>query len=138
MLTRAWPYRNLSVARFESVLTMLAEGYTTSRGRRGAYLYWDRVNQQLRARKGARLSAITNGGAIADQFDYDVVLQPDGLKIGTLNEDFAFESLPGDIFQLGNTSYRMLKIERSRVFVEDAHSQPPNITSVRQNLHQNW
>ena len=127
MLTNAWPYRALSVAQYEALLTMLAEGYTTSRGRRGAYLYWDRINQQLRARKGARLTAITNGGAIPDQFDYDVMLEPEGIIIGSLNEDFAFESLPGDIFQLGNISYRMLKIERGKVFVEDARGQPPNI-----------
>jgi ATP-dependent Lhr-like helicase len=106
---------------------MLAEGFSTKRGRRRAYLYRDVINGKLRARRGAQLVALTNGGAIPDQFDYDVILQPEGYFIGTLNEDFAFESLPGDIFQLGNTSYRMLKIENGRVFVEDAHGQPPNI-----------
>ncbi len=123
----AWPYRNLSYAQFLQVVQMLSDGYHTRRGRRGAYLHRDAVHGRLRARQGARLTAMMNGGAIPDQFDYDVILQPEGLFIGTVNEDFAFESLPGDIFQLGNSSYRMLKIEQGRVYVEDAHGQPPNI-----------
>ena len=126
-LNKATVYKNLDMPTFKSVLNMLADGFTTRRGRRGAYLHYDRVNGKLRARRGARLTAVTNGGAIPDQFDYDVILQPEGMSIGTLNEDFAFESLPGDIFQLGNTSYRMLKIEQGRVFVEDAKGEPPNI-----------
>jgi len=81
----------------------------------------------LRARPAARLTALQNGGAIPDQFDYEVVMLPQGYRIGSLNEDFAFESIPGDIFQLGNTSYRILKIEQGRVLVEDAKGQPPNI-----------
>jgi ATP-dependent Lhr-like helicase len=123
----AWPYRDLSRATFSAVVKMLGDGFHTRRGRRGAYLHRDAVHGMLRARRGARLIALTNGGAIPDQFDYDVILQPEGLFIGTLNEDFAFESLAGDIFQLGNTSYRMLKIEQGRVYAEDAHGQPPNI-----------
>jgi ATP-dependent helicase Lhr and Lhr-like helicase len=124
---RALPFQSLAREDFASVVRMLAEGYSTRRGRRGAYLHHDAVNGRLRARRGARLTAVTNAGAIPDQFDYDVVLQPQGYRIGTLNEDFAFESLPGDIFQLGNTSYRMLKIEQGKVHVEDAKGQPPNI-----------
>ncbi|MGB5261637.1 MAG: DEAD/DEAH box helicase [Gammaproteobacteria bacterium] len=125
--TRAWPYRQLSHAQFIDTVKMLSEGFHTRRGRRSAYLHRDAVHGQLRPRKGARLTALLNGGAIPDQFDYDVIMQPQGVFVGTLNEDFAFESLPGDIFQLGNQSYRMLKIEQGRVFVEDAHGQPPNI-----------
>lgn len=123
----AWPYRELSRSDFDAVVKMLNDGYSTARGRRGAYLHRDIVNDRLRAKRGSRLVAITNGGAIPDQFDYDVVMQPAGTFVGTLNEDFAFESLPGDIFQLGNTSYRILKIESGKVFVDDAHGQPPNI-----------
>lgn len=125
--TAARPYRNLSHEQFIKVVKMLSDGFHTRRGRRGAYLHRDAVHGLLRARKGARLTALMNGGAIPDQFDYDVILQPEGLFVGTLNEDFAFESIPGDIFQLGNSSYRMLKIEQGRVLVEDAHGQPPNI-----------
>jgi ATP-dependent Lhr-like helicase len=98
-LKQARPYHDLSFTAFDDVIKMLADGYTTRRGRRGAYIHHDRVNNRLRARRGARLVAVTNGGAIPDQFDYDVILQPEGHFIGTLNEDFAFESLPGDIFQ---------------------------------------
>ncbi|MGR8934924.1 MAG: DEAD/DEAH box helicase [Gammaproteobacteria bacterium] len=123
----AWPYRDLSYQQFGAVVKMLGDGFHTRRGRRGAFLHRDAVHGVLRARKNARLTALTNGGAIPEQFDYDVILQPEGIFVGTLNEDFAFESLPGDIFQLGNSAYRMLKIEQGRVFVEDAHGQPPNI-----------
>ncbi len=126
-ITKAWPYRALTLAQYTAVVKMLSDGYHTRRGRRGAYLHRDVVHGVLRPRKGARLTAIMNGGAIPDQFDYDVILQPEGLFIGTLNEDFAFESIAGDIFQLGNSSYRMIKIEQGKVFVEDAHGQPPNI-----------
>ncbi|NML44646.1 DEAD/DEAH box helicase [Ramlibacter sp. G-1-2-2] len=126
-LKRAQPYRALTLHEFEQVVQMLADGYSTRRGRRGAYLHYDAVNRMLRARKGARLAAVTNAGVIPDQFDYDVVLQPEGHKVGTLNEDFAFESLPGDIFQLGNTSYRIAKIETGKVMVEDARGLPPSM-----------
>lgn len=126
-LRRAWPYRELTLREFEQVVQMLADGYTTRRGRRGAYLHYDAVNRVLRARRGARIAAVTNAGVIPDQFDYDVVLQPEGHRVGTLNEDFAFESLPGDIFQLGNTSYRIAKVETGKVLVEDAKGQPPSM-----------
>jgi ATP-dependent Lhr-like helicase len=125
--TRAWPYRDLPRAEFDRLIRMLADGFSTRRGRRGAHLHLDAVNGRVRPRKGARLMAITNGGAIPDQFDYDVVLLPQQISVGTLNEDFAFESLPGDIFQLGNTSYRILRVESGKVLVEDAKGQPPNI-----------
>ncbi|HVC28802.1 MAG TPA: DEAD/DEAH box helicase, partial [Gammaproteobacteria bacterium] len=126
-LRRAWPYRSLRRDTYTEVVRMLAEGFSTRRGRRSAYLHRDAVNGKLRGRRGAKLIAVTNGGAIPDQFDYEVMLMPAGLRIGSLNEDFAFESIPGDIFQLGNTSYRMLKIEQGRVLVEDAKGAPPNI-----------
>ncbi|HFD86534.1 MAG TPA: DEAD/DEAH box helicase, partial [Gammaproteobacteria bacterium] len=123
----AWPYRDLSDKDWQATLKMVSEGFTTRRGRRGAYIHWDRINGKLRPRRNARLTAILNGGSIPDLFDYDVVLQPQGIKVGTLNEDFSFESLPGDIFQLGNTAYRILKIEPGRMHVEDAHGLPPTI-----------
>lgn len=127
MLRRAYPYRDLARDDYTAVVRMLADGYTTQRGRRGAYLHRDAVNGRLRARRGARLVTVTNGGAIPDLFDYDVILQPEGLYIGSLNEDFAFESLPGDIFQLGNNSYRVLKIEQGKVHAADAQGQPPTM-----------
>lgn len=124
---QAWSYRDLTQQQFGDVIAMLAEGYATQRGRRGAYLHRDGVNAVLRPRRGARLTAITCGGAIPDHFDYDVIMQPQGFRVGSLNEDFAFDSLPGDVFQLGNTSYRILKVESGRVFVEDAKGQPPTL-----------
>jgi ATP-dependent helicase Lhr and Lhr-like helicase len=123
----AWPYRDLSRADFDDVVAMLASGFSTRRGRRGAYLHQDAVAGRLRARKGARLAAITSGGAIPDTADYQVVLQPSNTLIGTVHEDFAVESLPGDVFQLGNAAWRIDKIEPGRVLVEDAHGQPPTI-----------
>ncbi|MGJ8670517.1 MAG: DEAD/DEAH box helicase, partial [Oceanococcus sp.] len=127
LVRQAWPYRSLTDKQYLDVVRMLAEGYTSRRGRRGAYIHWDQVNGILRGRRGARLVALTNAGVIPDQFDYDVVLMPDGFRVGTLNEDFAFETLAGDIFQLGNQSYRVLKTESSRVLVEDARGQPPTM-----------
>jgi ATP-dependent Lhr-like helicase len=123
----AWPYRELERADFDDIVAMLAGGYATRRGRRAAFLHHDAVNGRLRARPAARLTALQNGGAIPDHFDYEVIMLPQGYRVGSLNEDFAFESLPGDIFQLGNTSYRILKIEQGRVLVEDARGQPPTI-----------
>ena len=123
----AWPYRHLAQQDFIQLIEMLAAGYTTRRGRRAAYLYHDAINGRLRARPAARLTALQNGGAIPDHFDYDVVMLPSGFRVGTLNEDFAFESMSGDIFQLGNTSYRILKVEQGRVLVEDARGQPPTL-----------
>ncbi|HEY3040972.1 MAG TPA: DEAD/DEAH box helicase [Pyrinomonadaceae bacterium] len=127
MIRRAYPYRNLSRERFDSVVRMLAEGFSTKRGRRSAYLHHDAVNQRIRGRRNARISAITSGGAIPDTADYAVVLEPSDLVIGSVNEDFAIESLQGDIFQLGNTSWRVLRVEQGKVRVEDAHGQPPSI-----------
>ncbi len=127
MVRRAHPYRSLSREHFDAVVAMLAEGFATRRGRRGAYIHHDAVNGRLRARRGARLAAITSGGAIPDAADFNVVLEPSGAIVGTLNEDFAVESLAGDIFQLGNSSWRILKVEPGRVLVEDARGQPPSI-----------
>jgi ATP-dependent Lhr-like helicase len=127
LVRRAWPYRALARADFDQLLRMLADGFSTRRGRQSAYLHRDAVNQRLRARRGARLTAITCGGAIPDNADYQVVLEPNGTFIGTLNEDFAVESLAGDVFQLGNCSYRILRVEAGRVRVEDAKGQPPTM-----------
>jgi ATP-dependent Lhr-like helicase len=127
VVCEAWPYHDLTREQFLTVIRMLADGYSTRRGRRSALLFYDAINGSVRGRPAARLTALQNGGAIPDHFDYEVIMLPQGHRIGTLNEDFAFESMPGDIFQLGNTSYRMLKIEQGRVLVEDAHGQPPNI-----------
>jgi ATP-dependent helicase Lhr and Lhr-like helicase len=126
-LRRAWPYRDLQAGEYEEVLRMLAEGYASRRGQQSAYLHRDAVNHRLRTRRGARLTALTCGGAIPSNADYQVVLEPTGSLVGTLNEDFAIESLAGDIFQLGNTSYRILRIESGRVRVEDAAGLPPTI-----------
>jgi len=127
MVRRAFPYRNLEREQFDSVVRMLAEGFSTKRGRRSTYLHHDAVNKRLRGRRNARLAAITSGGAIPDTADYAVVLEPSELVIGSVNEDFAIESLQGDIFQLGNTSWKVLRVEQGKVRVEDAHGQPPSI-----------
>jgi ATP-dependent Lhr-like helicase len=123
----AYPYRGLRREDFDACVRMLAQGFSTRRGRHGALIHHDAVNAMLRPRKGARLTAITSGGVIPDNADYKVMLEPEGFAVGTVNEDFAVESLQGDIFQLGNTSYRILRVERGTVRVEDAHGQPPSI-----------
>jgi ATP-dependent Lhr-like helicase len=126
-MRRAWPYRELPRADFDSIITMLAEGFHTRRGRRGALIHHDAVNQELRGRRGARLTALTAGGTIPDNADYQVLLEPENNVIGSVNEDFAVESLAGDVFQLGNRSYKIQRVERGVVRVEDAHGQAPNI-----------
>jgi len=124
---RAWPFRALARADFDAVVRMLADGFATRYGRRGALIHRNAVNQMLRARRGARTTALTSGGTIPDTADYQVVLEPENHVIGTVNEDFAVESMQGDVFQLGNASYRIQRVERGTVRVEDAHGQPPNI-----------
>jgi ATP-dependent helicase Lhr and Lhr-like helicase len=127
LICSAWPYRNLTRGEFDSVVKMLAEGFSTKRGRRSALIHHDVVNRRLRGRRGARLVALTSGGAIPDNADYRVNLEPSETFVGTVNEDFAVESLVGDIFQLGNASWRILRINSGVVRVEDAKGQPPGI-----------
>ena len=127
LIRRAWPYRALTRAQLDEVVAMLADGFTTRRGRRGALIHRDAVNGVLRSRRGARLTALTSGGTIPDNADYQVLLEPQGLAVGSINEDFAVESMAGDVFQLGNTAYRILRVERGVVRVEDAQGAPPTI-----------
>ena len=127
LVRRAYPYRNLARSDFEDVIAMLSEGIASRRGRYGAYLHRDRVNRRLRARRGARLTAITGGGAIPETALYTVIAQPEGTTVGTIDEDFAVESMAGDIMLLGNTSWRIRRVSTGRVFVEDAHGAPPTI-----------
>ncbi|MCI0355875.1 MAG: DEAD/DEAH box helicase [Acidobacteria bacterium] len=125
---RAYPYRDLPREDFEAVVAMLSEGIAARRGRYGAYLHRDRVNGRLKARRGARLAAITSGGAIPDNALYTVVAEPEGTVVGTVDEDFAVESMKGDIMLLGNTSWQIRRVESSgRMLVEDAHGAPPTI-----------
>ncbi len=129
LVRRAYSYRNLSLETFESVLEMLSEGIAARRGRYGAYLHRDRVNGKLRARRGTRLAAITSGGAIPDNALYTVVAEPEGIVVGTVDEDFAVESSKGDIMLLGNTSWMIRRVESNsgRVLVQDAHGAPPSV-----------
>jgi ATP-dependent Lhr-like helicase len=127
LVRRAHGYRDLQRAEFDQCVAMLAEGFSTRRGRHGALIHRDAVNKRVRPRRGGRLTSITSGGAIPDNADYRVMLEPESQLVGTVNEDFAVESLQGDIFQLGNTSYRILRVERGMVRVEDAHGEPPSI-----------
>ena len=123
----AYPYRGLTRKEFDDVVQMLAEGFSTRRGRRSALIHHDGINHRIRARRGAGLLALTSGGAIPDNADYRVVVQPSETFVGTVNEDFAVESMAGDVFQLGNASWRILGINSGTVRVEDAHGQPPGI-----------
>ncbi len=124
---RAMPYRDLTRATFDSVVKMLVDGYVTSRGRSRAYLHHDGINHRIRGRRGARLAAITSGGAIPDTANYAVIAEPDGTVVGSVDEDFAVESLAGDIILLGNTSWRIKGVETGKMRVEDAQGAPPTI-----------
>jgi ATP-dependent helicase Lhr and Lhr-like helicase len=127
LVRRAWPYRTLERKDFDAVLEILSEGISTARGRSGAYLHRDAVNRRLKGRRGARLTAITSGGAIPETAQYLVVAEPEGTTVGTLDEDFAVESLAGDVFLLGTTSWRIRRVESGRVRVENAHGAAPSI-----------
>jgi ATP-dependent Lhr-like helicase len=124
---RAYPYRDLAREDFDEIVAMLSEGIASARGRYAAYLHRDRVNGMIRARRGSRLAAITSGGAIPENSLYTVVAQPEGTVVGTVDEDFAVESIAGDIMLLGNTSWRIRRVQSGSVLVEDAQGAPPNV-----------
>jgi ATP-dependent helicase Lhr and Lhr-like helicase len=127
LVRRAFPYRHLDRKEFDAVIAMLSDGIAARRGRYGSYLHRDQVNHRLRGRRGSRLAAITSGGAIPDNALYTVVAEPEGTMIGTVDEDFAVESLRGDIFLLGNSSWRIRRVQSGSVGVEDAKGAPPNV-----------
>ncbi len=126
---RAYPYRNLERIKFDRIIQMLSDGISSSRGRYGAYLMRDQVNGKIRARRGARLAAITSGGAIPESALYGVIAEPDGLSVGTLDEHFAIDSHRGDVVLLGSTSWRIRRIDNvaGKVYVEDAHGASPSV-----------
>jgi len=113
VVQNAWPYRDLDKEQFLAVVRMLAEGYSTRRGRRSALLFYDAINGQIRSRPAARLTALQNGGAIPDHFDYEVIMLPQGHRVGTLSEDFAFESLPVIFFSWGTPATKCSKSNRA-------------------------
>ncbi len=127
LVRRAFPYRDLDRKDFDEIVAMLSDGIAARRGRYGSYLHRDQVNHRLRGRRGSRLAAITGGGAIPDNAMYTVVAEPEGTMIGTVDEDFAVESLRGDIFLLGNSSWRIRRVQSGSVSVEDAKGAPPNV-----------
>ena len=127
LYTKAYPYREMPRDRFDQVVDMLSQGVASRHGRRGAYIHHDAINGRLKGRRGARLAALTSGGAIPDNSDYDVVAEPDNTFVGSVNEDFAIESIRGDIFLLGNTSWRIKRVESGRVRVEDAQGASPSV-----------
>jgi ATP-dependent Lhr-like helicase len=126
MCREAWPYRDLDRTEFDSVIDMLSDGIAPG-NRMGAYLHHDRINHRLRARRAARISAITSGGAIPEMADYRVVIEGERTFVGTLNEDFAIESQAGNVFQLGNTSWRIHYVRGGEVVVSDAHGAPATV-----------
>ena len=127
LVTRAYPYRNLPREEFDEIIAMLGDGIGSRRGRYSAYLHRDGVNHRLRARRGGRLAAITSGGAIPDNALYTVIAEPEHVTVGTVDEDFAVESLRGDIILLGNTSWQIRRVQAGSVLVEDAKGAPPNV-----------
>lgn len=127
LMRSAYPYRDLAFAEFQEVVHMLAEGFSTKRGRRAALIHYDGVNHRIRGRRSSRLIALTSGGAIPDNGDYRVIVEPGDTFVGTVNEDFAVESMAGDVFQLGNTSWKVLQVIAGTVRVADAQGQPPGM-----------
>ena len=124
---KAYPYRDLPKEKFDQVVDVLSNGFTLRQGRGGAFLHRDGINLKVKGRRGAPIAAMTSGGAIPDNADYDVILEPEETFVGTVNEDFAIESLAGDVFLLGNTPWKIRRVESGKVRVEDAQGQPPTI-----------
>jgi ATP-dependent helicase Lhr and Lhr-like helicase len=127
LVRRAAPYNDLTREQFDQVVELVSAGIETGRGKRGAYLHLDRVNGEVRPRRGAKLAAVTSGGAIPETGDYRVVAEPDDTFVGTVNEDWAIESMAGDIFLLGTHSWQIRKVEPGVVRVRDAGDTPPTI-----------
>ncbi len=127
LVRRAAPFSDLPRSRFDEIVELLAEGVVTGRGRPGAYLHRDRINREVRGRRGARLAALTSGGAIPESGDYRVLAAPDEALVGTVNEDWAIESMIGDIFLLGSTSWRITRVTNGTVRVVDAEGAPPSV-----------
>ena len=127
LVIKAFPFRELTKEEFEETLRMVADGYTSRRGRRGAHLHYDAINRRLRPRRGANLIALTNGGAIPDMFDYQVVLDPEDTVVGSLNEDFALDSMAGDVFTLGTHAWQILRVDGLKVRVRDAQGMNPTV-----------
>jgi ATP-dependent helicase Lhr and Lhr-like helicase len=127
LVTRAWPYRQLTRGEFEEVVELVSVGIETGRGRRMAYLHRDRVNGRLRGRRGARLAALTSGGAIPETGDYRVLMEPGDVFIGTVNEDFAIESMQGDVFLLGTHPWQIVQVTNGVMRVRDAAGRHPTI-----------
>jgi len=127
LVIKAFPFRELTKEEFEETLRMVADGYTSRRGRRGAHLHYDAINRRLRPRRGANLIALTNGGAIPDMFDYQVVLDPEDTVVGSLNEDFALDSMAGDVFTLGTHAWQILRVDGLKVRVRDVQGMNPTV-----------
>lgn len=127
LVTRSHPYRELSRADFDATLDLLADGVDTARGPRARYVFLDRVNGELRPRRNARITALTSGGAIPEVGDFRVVLEPDGTYLGSVNEDWATESMAGDIFLLGTHAWQIRRVVGGEVRVQDAAGKPPTI-----------
>ncbi|MEO0659952.1 MAG: DEAD/DEAH box helicase [Planctomycetota bacterium] len=120
LVRRAWPYRDLDAERFDAILDMHS-------GARESLLHGDRTTHEVRATRRARIVAVTSGGAIPDKADYKVVAEPEGLVVGSVEEDFAIESSGGDVFQLGNMSWQILRVESGTLRVTDAKGAPPTL-----------
>ena len=127
MVRRAAPFAELSAEDFGEVAELVSDGIPTGRGRRAAYLHRDRVTGRLRGRRGARLAALTSGGAIPELGEYRVLAEPDATLVGTVNEDWAIESMAGDVFLLGTASWRIRRVEPGIVRVTDARGAPPSV-----------
>src|SRR5262249_49689934 len=127
LVRRAATYADLDRAAFDKVVAMVSEGVASRRGRAGALVHRDAVNRRLRGRRGARLAPLTPAGAIPDNANYEVLELPEGAKVGTIEEDFAIESMAGDVFLLGNTSWRIRRVETGKVWVEDARGAAPTV-----------
>jgi len=124
LVRRAHPYGDLSRELLDSVLDMLDGRYPSEQfAELRPRIVWDRVEDTIRARRGARQLAITNAGTIPDRGLYGVHL-PDGRRVGELDEEMVYEARPGQTFLLGASTWRIEEITRDRVIVTPAPGSP--------------
>ena len=127
LVRKASHYHDLTREQFDEIVDLVSNGVETGRGRRGAFVHHDAVNGELRGRTSGSIAALTSGGAIPETGDYRVIAAPDDTLVGTVNEDWAVESMSGDIFLLGTHSWQIMKVEPGVVRVRDAGDAAPTV-----------
>jgi ATP-dependent helicase Lhr and Lhr-like helicase len=124
----AAPFAEITRAAFDGVLDMLSGLYPSDEfAELRPRLTWNRLENTITTRQGARRVAVTNPGTIPDRGLYGVFLEGAEKKqarVGELDEEMVFESRPGETFILGASTWRIQQITHDRVLVSPAPGEP--------------